>query len=212
MGNLRKLRELTGGGNFIKYCLFLPLTLPHYFCFLFAKEKTKIREDVQVWMHGKSISFFVDITYLLIFYKEYRNVYYLRAGSIIRGLLFYLPQLNTLYIGPESKNIGGGFFIHHGFSTIIVAQSIGKNVWINQQVTIGYSNSHKNGYGCPIIGNNVTISAGAVVIGNIKIGDNARIGANTTVTKDVPPGSIIISSPSYILTRDSNGDSIKTIL
>ena len=163
-------------------------------------------------MHGKSITFFIDLTYLLIFYKEYRNVYYLRVGSIIKRLLFYLPQQSTLFIGPQSKNIGGGFFIHHGFSTIIVAQKIGKNAWINQQVTIGYSNSHKNGYGCPIIGDNVTISAGAVVVGNIKIGNNARIGANTTVTKDVPPDSVIISSPSYILSRDSNGDSIKNIL
>ena len=208
----RELKKLTGGGNLVKYILFLPLTIPHYICFLFSKEKTKIKEDVQVWMHGKSISFFVDLTYLLIFYKEYRNVFYLRAGSIIRILLFYLPQERTLYIGPKSKNIGGGFFIHHGFSTIIVAQSIGKNAWINQQVTIGYANSHKNGYGCPIIGDNVTISAGAVVVGNIKIGDNARIGANTTVTKDVPFDSVIISSPSYILSRDINGDSIKTIL
>jgi hypothetical protein len=55
------------------------------------------------------------------FYKEYRNVFYLRVGSIIRILLFYLPQERTLYIGPQSKNIGGGFFLHHGFSTIIVA-------------------------------------------------------------------------------------------
>ena len=212
MSNLRKLKELTGGGNFIKYCLMLPLTLPHYVCVLFAKERAKIREDVQVWMHGKSISFFIDLTYLLIFYKEYRNVYYLRVGSIIRKLLFYLPQLSTLYIGPQSKNVGGGFFLHHGFSTIIVAQKIGKNTWINQQVTIGYSNSHKNGYGCPVIGDNVTISAGAVVVGNITIGDNVRIGANTTVTKDVPPNSVIISSPSYVLSRNSEGECVKSKL
>lgn len=204
-----KIKELTGWGNLIKYFLFLPLTIPHYLCVFFSKEKIKIREDVQAWMHEKSISFFVDLTYLLIFYKEYRNVFYLRVGSLIRRLLFYLPQEKTLFIGPQSKNVGGGFFIHHGFSTIIVAKKIGKNVWINQQVTVGYSRSHKNGYGCPIIGDNVQISAGAVVIGKIVIGKNSKIGANTTVTKNVPPNSVIVSSPSYILIRDRNGDCIK---
>ena len=209
MENVKKLLSLTGKWNMVKYALFLPLTIPHYLYSLCVKERSKIKEDVHIWMHGQSISFFIDLTYLLIFYKEYRNVFYLRVGPIIRRLLFYLPQERSLYIGPPSKNVGGGFFIHHGFSTIIVAKSIGKNVWINQQVTIGYSRSHNNGYGCPAIGDNVQISAGAVVVGNIVIGDNAKIEANTTVTKDVPPNSVIVSSPSYILTHDSNGDSIK---
>lgn len=58
MSVFKKLKDLTGGGNLVKYCLLLPLTIPHYFCFLLAKEKNKIREDVEVWMRGNNITFF----------------------------------------------------------------------------------------------------------------------------------------------------------
>jgi len=69
--------------------------------------------------------------------------------------------VNTLFI--TTSDIKGGLFIQHGFATIISAASIGENCWINQQVTIGYSDKTE----CPHIGNNVHIYAGAKVIGGI---------------------------------------------
>ena len=82
--------------------------------------------------------------------------------------------------------IGGGLFIQHGFSTYIAAESIGENCWINQQVTIGY----KDNTTPPVIGNNVTITCGAKVLGPITIADNVTIGANAVVVKDLPPNSV----------------------
>lgn len=105
------------------------------------------------------------------------------------------PMPTLLINGGE---IGEGFFIQHGFSTIIAANKIGKNCWVNQQVTIGYSNE----YDCPTIGNNVVINAGAKVIGNVTIGDNTKVGANAVVVKNVPPNCIVVGVPAYIVKRD----------
>ncbi len=92
--------------------------------------------------------------------------------------------MDSLYI--MTPDIGGGLFIQHGFSTYIAARSIGENCWINQQVNIGY----KDNTGSPVIGNNVTVTCGAVVLGPITIGDNVTIGANAVVIKDCPPDTV----------------------
>lgn len=99
------------------------------------------------------------------------------------------PLKETLEIG--CSKIGKNLYIQHGFATQISAQSIGDNCWINQQVTIGYSFDNKP----PVIGNGVRISAGAKVIGDIYIGNNAIIGANAVVTKDVADNDIVVGVP-----------------
>jgi serine O-acetyltransferase len=104
--------------------------------------------------------------------------------------------MDTLYI--HTSTIGAGLFIQHGFSTIISAESIGQNCWINQQVTIGYSNVTDR----PTIGDNVRITAGAKVFGNITIGNNSIIGANAVVFKDVPPNCTVVGVPAHIVKRD----------
>jgi len=81
---------------------------------------------------------------------------------------------------------------------VIIMADIGENCWINQQVTIGY----KDKTGRPNIGNNVRITAGAKVFGNIDIGDNVVIGANAVVTKNVPPNCVVVGIPAYIIKKD----------
>lgn len=123
---------------------------------------------------------------------EFRNllIYRNRHRPISRRwITFWYRPLQTLYI--EAAEIGGGLYIQHGFSTMIAAKSIGENCWINQQVTIGY-----NGHGDPpVIGNNVTIACGAKVLGSIIVEDNAVIGANAVVVKNVKSGAIMGGVP-----------------
>ena len=71
---------------------------------------------------------------------------------------------------------------------------IKENVIIRQQVTIG-NKGIGNEQGCPVIGKNVEIGAGAKIIGSISIGDNSKIGANAVVTKSFPKNSIIVGVP-----------------
>lgn len=119
----------------------------------------------------------------LLIYRNIHRPVYRRWVS-----LWYKP-MNTLFI--ETPRVGGGLFIQHGFATMIAAKSIGENCWINQQVTIGY-NGHDDP---PVIGNNVMITCGAKVLGNITVGDGAVIGANAVVVRDVEPGAVMGGVP-----------------
>lgn len=94
---------------------------------------------------------------------------------------------------PRSVRIGKGtVFAHSGLGCVIHSNAkIGENCKIQQNVTIGGRGKH----GTPIIGNNVFIGAGSTIIGGIKIGDNATIGAMTLVLKDVDENETVVGIP-----------------
>lgn len=123
---------------------------------------------------------------------EFRNllIYRNRTRKIYRTWIsmIYKP-MDTLYI--QAKEIGGGLFIQHGFSTMISAESIGENCWINQQVTIGYSGEGR----APIIEDNVMVTSGAKVLGAITVKSHAVIGANAVVVRDVEEGAVMGGVP-----------------
>ena len=138
------------------------------------------------------------LSYLLFRYKEFRNlfIYRNRLRKIFKcWIKIWYKPMESLYI--EAKEIEGGLFIQHGFSTMISAEYIGKNCWINQQVTIGFKDNTKP----PRIGDNVTITCGAKVLGNIKVGNNSVIGANSVVVKDVEDGTTMVGIPAHKLER-----------
>lgn len=138
-----------------------------------------------------------DFIDLLAFFPQFRSLVYSR----LKTERTYAAKLCGLFAAPlplldiDSKHVGGGIFIQHGYSTIIAPRSIGKNCWVNQGVTIGYTNDTD----CPIIGDNVTIYAGAKVLGNVTIGDNSVIAANAVVVKDVPANVIVGGVPARII-------------
>ncbi len=113
--------------------------------------------------------------------------------------LFYLRYGNPLKTQCSIYNLDDllkkkTLFCHPIGICIAKKATIGKNCHIYQNVTIGAS---KGGF--PKIGNNVSIFAGAVVIGDITIGDNAIIGANAVVTKDVPANTIVAGVPAKVI-------------
>ena len=110
-------------------------------------------------------------------------------------------------IHPAAK-IGSNFFMDHGLGVVIgETTEIGKNVTIYQGVTLGgvmpsvESNSQRNQKRHPTIGNNVIIGSGAQVLGAITIGDNARIGANSVVSRNVPPNVTVAGVPAREFSR-----------
>ena len=194
-----------GGGNFLKYCMCSFLCLPHALFYLLSKNKKTIQYDVKRWIeltineyHGTIF----DLWYLLVFWKEFRNVFYLRIGVWRYLLQWYIRPLQSLFINTPSDCFGAGTFIQHGFATIIAAERIGRNCFINQQVTIGYNGSRKYGYGKPIVEDNVRISSGAKVAGKLTVGEGAVIGMNAVVVKDVPRQSVIV--PSTMMIKENN--------
>jgi len=77
---------------------------------------------------------------------------------------------------------------------VVHVESAGKNLAIGPGVVIG-----KKSDGRPIIGDNVTINGNSCVIGNVKIGNNAIIGAGSVVTKDVVENGIVAGNPAHLL-------------
>lgn len=172
--------------------------IPHVIIFNIHGKKTIIIYDILRWMKinkkaaGGTQAGFIK---LMTYYPEFRNLFYNRVGSVSVLINFLCPKMNTLFI--HTQDIGPGLYIQHGFATIITAKSIGKDCWINQQVTIGF-----NGADSPVIKDNVTIRAGAKVIGNVTVGGNSIVGANAVVVKNVPGNSTVVGVPAYIIKRD----------
>ena len=117
-----------------------------------------------------------------------------------------LPKLITLLIFliynskiPYQAKIGrGSTFGYGGMGVVIHSKSIiGVNCTICQQVTIVGGNSRFPGV--PVIGNNVYIAKGSIVMGGITIGNNVTIGANAVVTKPVSDNAIVAGVPAKIL-------------
>lgn len=154
----------------------------------------RLQKDITRWKDIYNIdgSDRLAIAILLSTKKEFRNlfIYRNRFRRFYRWWIrvWYRP-MDTLYL--EAKEIGGGLYIQHGFATMVTAESIGENCWINQQVTIGYKDQNR----APVIGNDVMITCGAKVLGPITVGDHAIIGANAVVIRDVEPGAVMGGIP-----------------
>ena len=202
---------------FLRKILFfggIVLIFPLLFPFYLTTEKDVIEADINRWQDCLSFEkrpLYLQLLTLLKEAKEFRNLYYFRLfkGNFLGRFLMYLLKIVyrqcPYFFLDSSCNIGPGLFIQHGFSTIIMAD-MGANCWVNQQVTIGY----KDQTGRPQIGDNVRITAGAKVIGNIKIGNNVTVGANAVVTKEIPDNCVVVGVPAYIIKR--NGVKVKETL
>ena len=109
--------------------------------------------------------------------------------------------LTGIEIHPKAK-IGKNLFIDHGMGVVIGETSkIGDNVTIYHAVTLGGispsidSDDQRNVKRHPTLKNNVVVGSGAQVLGPIIVGENAKIGANAVVTKDVPENAVMVGIP-----------------
>ena len=102
-------------------------TFPVYICVLFSKQKALIKEDIARWneIDGVNFGFFESLNWYLTYKKEFRNLLQHRLkhpsrssiGFIIARVLW--KPMESLYI--YTREIDGGLYIQHGFSTIISA-------------------------------------------------------------------------------------------
>ncbi len=104
--------------------------------------------------------------------------------------------LTGIEIHPGAS-IGRRFFIDHGMGVVIgETAEIGDDCTLYHGVTLGGTSWNK-GKRHPTLGNNVVIGAGAKVLGPIVVSDNARIGSNSVVVKDVEPGKTVVGIPAH---------------
>jgi putative colanic acid biosynthesis acetyltransferase WcaB len=102
---------------------------------------------------------------------------------------------------PCSTQVGKGLLIHHGNGVVVNSKSkIGEGCCLLHQVTIGTLGDGDSAE-TPVIGDGVTIGVGAKVLGGVRVGNNARIGAATLVLKDVPADTIAIGNPMRLMNK-----------
>ena len=106
-------------------------------------------------------------------------------------------------IHPGAK-IGARFFIDHGMGVVIgETAEIGNDCTLYHGVTLG-GTSWQPGKRHPTLGNGVIVGAGAKVLGPLRVGDNARIGSNAVVVKDVPDGVTVVGIPGRVVNKSSD--------
>ncbi|MEW6721013.1 MAG: serine O-acetyltransferase [Thermodesulfobacteriota bacterium] len=111
--------------------------------------------------------------------------------------------LTGIEIHPGAT-IGEGFFIDHGMGVVIgETAEIGKNVTLYHGVTLGGTTWNK-GKRHPTLEDNVIVGAGAAILGNIRIGENSKVGSGSVVNRDVPPNSTVVGIPGRVVYREGN--------
>lgn len=154
--------------------------------------KRKIQMDVK---RHKNKGTIWDLAELFWFDYAFRAVFYYRLSrKAILKKLYPIPP--TIEIGGE---IGEGFSISH-FYSVVYPHKMGKNCTVMQGVTVGKGKTTCNG-SRPVIGDNVTICANAVVVGGITIGSNVIIGAGAVVISDLPDNSVAVGVPAKIVKK-----------
>lgn len=142
--------------------------------------------------------------------SSFRTIFFHRVLSLqlvrnkfLRKIIIIFGLIITEIEIPPSAKVGGGLLIPHPKCIFISDRCIiGENVTISQGVTIGGNIfKEKNGRKSPIIGNNVLIGAGAKVLGPVNIGKNSIIGANAVVIKDIPKNSVAVGIPAKVVKK-----------
>ncbi len=164
-----------------------------------------IREDVAcVKARDPAARNAVEI--LLTYPGVHAIIWHRLANSLWRGgfkfparFLSWFARLATNVDIHPGATIGRGFFIDHGAGVVIgETAEVGDSVTLYHGVTLG-GVSWSAGKRHPTIESGVLVGAGAKILGPIKVGAGARIGANSVVVEDVPPGVTAVGIPARIV-------------
>ena len=145
---------------------------------------------------------------LLLYSGLHALILYRLAHALHRGGHYFAARLVSqsgrfltgIEIHPGAR-IGQGLFIDHGSGVVIGETAIiGDNCTIYQGVTLG-GTGKETGKRHPTLGNGVLVGAGAKLLGNFTVGDNAKIAAGAVVLGDVPEGTTAVGIPARAVRR-----------
>jgi serine O-acetyltransferase len=133
----------------------------------------------------------------------YRLAHWLFATCRLRLLGKLVSTFSRWLTGVEihpGARIGPGFFIDHGAGVVIgETVVIGKHCFLFHNVTLGGTGRYQ-GQRHPVLGDHVFVGTGATVLGPVRIGDYAKIGANAfVINHDVPPYCTVVGTPARIV-------------
>jgi serine O-acetyltransferase len=165
---------------------------------------SRFRQDAARWVVPEAVSdseelSVLQILNLLRLHRQLRAIAWYRLGSWgegsrVRGLVWFADQRLQSRFGLDlagGMEVDGGLYIAHTSGVAINARSIGSNVTIIAGVTVGI----RGRGGGPTIEDGAFIGAGARVLGPIRIGRGARVGANAVVLQDVPADTTVVGVP-----------------
>jgi len=149
-----------------------------------------------------------------VFFHRIANFFCVAKFNLIARIISQFSRFLTgIEIHPNAK-IGKNLFIDHGMGVVIGETSeIKDNVTIYHMVTLGgispsiNSNNQRHLKRHPTLEDNVVVGSGAQLLGPIVVGENAKIGANAVVTKDVPENAVMIGISAKNINTKSEPDS-----
>lgn len=156
---------------------------------------------------------------IFLTYSGVRALSYHRLANLLYRMRLKLParicsqwaKFSTgIEIHPAAK-ISSGVFIDHGHGVVIgETAEVGEGTVIYQGCTLG-GTGKQTGKRHPTIGRNCVISAGAKVLGNITVGDCAKVGAGAVVLRDVPAGATVVGVPAKVV-RVNGGKTVPDLV
>ena len=137
-----------------------------------------------------------------VFFHQIAHFFCVAKFDLVARIVSQFSRFLTgIEIHPKAK-IGKNLFIDHGMGVVIGETSeIGDNVTIYHMVTLGGispsidSDGQRDVKRHPSLKNNVVVGSGAQVLGPVTVGENAKIGANAVVTKNVPENAVMVGIP-----------------
>ena len=167
--------------------------------FKYIRELTKTIKEKDPALKSKLEIFLYPIFKVMIYYKIAHFLYLKKHYLLARYFSERGKRKTGIEIHPGAT-IGKNFFIDHGTGVVIGETTIIKdNVMLYHGVTLG-GTGHDTGKRHPTIEDNVTIGAGATILGNIVVGKNSKIGAGAVVLKNVNENTTVVGNPGHQIT------------
>ncbi len=190
--NKRNIRDYLRLGGAI---LFSFIYVPHILIWQMGGVKSEVNEDVIATGTGQmELRGFLGLLYLLHNDRYFRKLFYHRIGPVWSLLISWWRPGDRYFVFSWSTIIGPGVNVSHPYSTVLNAKKIGRNFSVAHCTTLGKKKGER-----PVIGDNVTVGANAIILGGVRVGDNVVVGAGSVVVKDVPSNVVVAGNPAQII-------------